>query len=152
MSCVRARGQGENAPHRAAGGAPRSSRGQAIRLDKWLWAARFYKTRSLAKVAINGGKVHVNGARAKASKHISEGDTLTVTRGDAVQIIVVVGLAERRASAMIAKTLYEETPDSLASRRRHQDQRRLERACLTAPKRRPTKQERRQLKALKAEP
>ena len=73
-----------------------------VRLDKWLWAARFYKSRSLAKTAIDGGKVHLNDGRVKAAKEVGVGDTLTITRGDAVQTVVVTAVAERRGSATIA--------------------------------------------------
>ena len=84
-----------------------------VRLDKWLWAARFYKTRSLAKTAVDGGKVHLNGARAKPAKEIVPGDRLTVTRGEVEQTVTVVNVAERRGGAAIAATLYEETPESV---------------------------------------
>ena len=123
-----------------------------VRLDKWLWAARFYKSRSLAKTAIDGGKVHLNDARVKAAKEIGIGDTLTITRGDAVQTVVVTGIAERRGSATIAATLYNETTESIDARESIRAQRRMERAGLTMPKRRPSKRDRRQLRAVKALP
>ena len=123
-----------------------------VRLDKWLWAARFYKSRSLAKAAIDGGKVHLNDARVKAAKDVGVGDTLTITRGDAVQTVVVTGIAERRGSATIAATLYHETTESIDARESIRAQRRMERAGLTIPKRRPSKRDRRQLRAVKTLP
>lgn len=120
-----------------------------VRLDKWLWAARFYKSRSLAKTAIDGGKVHLNDARVKAAKEVGVGDTLTITRGDAVQTVVVAAVAERRGSATIAATLYDETTESIDARESIRAQRRMERAGLTIPKRRPSKRDRRQLRAVK---
>ena len=123
-----------------------------VRLDKWLWAARFYKSRSLAKTAIDGGKVHLNDARVKAAKEVGVGDTLTITRGDAVQTVVVTGVAERRGSATAAATLYNETTESIDARESIRAQRRMERAGLTMPKRRPSKRDRRQLRAVKTLP
>lgn len=132
--------------------APDDSRTQRVRLDKWLWAARFYKSRSLAKTAIEGGKVHLNDARAKAAKEVGVGDTLTITRGDAVQTVVVTGVAERRGSATVAATLYTETEASIDARESIRAQRRMERAGLTVPKRKPSKRDRRQLRAVKSLP
>ena len=120
-----------------------------IRLDKWLWAARFYKTRSLAKQAIDGGRVHVNGARAKASKDVQVGDTLALSRGSVSQTVVVEALSARRGSASIAAGLYAETAASLRARAERSEQRRMERAGMHAPQRRPDKRERRQLRALR---
>ena len=122
-----------------------------VRLDKWLWAARFYKTRSLAKTAIDGGKVHLNSARTKAAKEVAVGDTLAITRGDVVQTVVVVGIAERRGSASIAAQLYSETEASIEQREARRAERRMQRAGLTVPKRRPNKRERRRLRELKTE-
>lgn len=121
-----------------------------VRLDKWLWAARFYKTRSLAKAAIDGGKVYVNGARAKAAKEVAIGDTLSVTKGEVVQLVTVTGVADRRGSATVAAALYAESEDSIARREAVRAERRWQRAGLVAPKRRPNKRERRQLLKLKA--
>ena len=127
-------------------------RGDRVRLDKWLWAARFYKTRSLAKTAIEGGKVHLNDARVKAAKEVGVGDTLTITRADATQTVVVTGVAERRGSATVAATLYEETAASVDAREAIRAQRRMERAGLTVPKRRPGKHDRRRLREIKTAP
>ena len=87
-----------------------------MRLDKWLWAARFYKTRSLAAEAIGAGHVSVNGERAKAAKALREGDALEIRRAAHVQSIVVRALSERRGPAVEAQKLYEETEESRARR------------------------------------
>ncbi|MYA17759.1 MAG: RNA-binding protein [Gammaproteobacteria bacterium] len=120
-----------------------------VRLDKWLWAARFYKTRSLAKTAVDGGKVHLNGARTKPAKEVVTGDRLTVTRGIVEQTVIVVGLSARRGSAAVAATLYEETPASVDARERLRAERRMRAAGLTVPKSRPNKKQRRALRELK---
>ena len=121
-----------------------------VRLDKWLWAARFYKTRSLAKTAVDGGKVHLNGARTKPAKEVVPGDRLTVTRGEVEQTVTVVDIAERRGSATVAATLYEETPESIDTRERLRSERRMRAAGLTVPKARPNKKQRRALRELKS--
>ena len=87
-----------------------------MRLDKWLWAARFFKTRTLAVEAIEGGRVSVNGDRAKPAKEVRVGDTLAVRRPPFEHVIVVKGLSEQRGPATIAATLYEETEESRARR------------------------------------
>lgn len=87
-----------------------------VRLDKWLWAARFFRTRALAGTAIKGGKVHINGARAKASRHIRVGDTLRIHCGEAEYIITVLTLSQRRGPAREARQRYEETADSIVQR------------------------------------
>ncbi len=120
-----------------------------VRLDKWLWAARFYKTRRLAKTAVDGGKVHLNGTRTKPAKEVVPGDRLTVTRGEVEQTVTVVKVAERRGSATVAATLYEETPQSIDTRERLRSERRMRAAGLTVPKSRPNKQQRRALRELK---
>ena len=126
-----------------------SGSAERVRLDKWLWAARFFKTRSLAKTAIDGGKVHLNGARTKAAKEVGVGDRLEITRGDTQQTVAVTAIAERRGSATIAATLYAETPESVARREAIRAERRLQRDGLIAPKRRPDKHERRRLREVK---
>ena len=98
----------------------------AVRLDKWLWAARFFKSRGLATEAVNGGRVHVNGARAKPAKDVRPGDVVELTIGDDRRTVVVVATAERRGPASVAATLYEETPESLDARARRAEERRLE--------------------------
>ena len=120
-----------------------------VRLDKWLWAARFYKTRNLAKTAVDGGKVHLNGARTKPAKEVVPGDRLTVTRGEVEQTVTVVNVAERRGSATVAATLYEETPESIDTRERLRSERRMRAAGLSVPRSRPNKKQRRALRELK---
>jgi ribosome-associated heat shock protein Hsp15 len=119
---------------------------ESVRIDKWLWAARFFKTRSAATEAVVGGHVHVGGARVKPSRELRAGETVEIVQGRARRVVVVAGLAERRGPASVAATLYEETPEALAAR----EQRRLERQ-LTQPVfgARPTKLERRRLEALR---
>ena len=119
------------------------------RIDKWLWAARFFKTRSLAKTAVEGGKVHLNGQRVKAAKNVAVGDRLTITRGTTEQIVDVEALSDRRGSATIAAELYAETADSIARRTEEAARRKMERAGLRLPERRPNKKDRRALRDLK---
>lgn len=85
-----------------------------VRIDKWLWAARFYKTRSLAKKAIEGGKVRIDGQRPKVSKEIELGQKLSLRQGYDDKEVVVMRLSDQRGPASIAITLYEETPESIA--------------------------------------
>jgi len=115
-----------------------------VRLDKWLWAARFYKTRALAAEAVQGGKVHVNGARAKPSRALKPGDELRIQKGSEAFLIVVRGLSARRGPASQARLLYEEDPASIAAREAAREQRRLERAAVPQPTGRPDKKARRQ--------
>jgi len=89
---------------------------EGVRLDRWLWAARFFKTRAMATDAVNGGKVQVNGARAKPSKLIKPGFEIMVRKGPYQQTVVVQGLMDKRVSAKIAATLYDETETSVQAR------------------------------------
>ena len=120
---------------------------QKVRLDKWLWAARFYRTRSLAKQAIEGGKVHFAGSRVKTSKEISVGDELTIRQGSATTMsektIIVKSLSTQRGNATIAQTLYEETKESIERREYYKEQRKL--ANLARPDTKPNKKQRRDL-------
>jgi ribosome-associated heat shock protein Hsp15 len=120
-----------------------------VRLDRWLWAARFYKTRSAAKEAIEGGKVHCGGQRAKPSKEIGIGMELVISRGIVEQTVVVTGVGERRGSAADAAHLYRETSDSIARREDVADQRRLTGGSFAAPQARPDRRGRRELMRLK---
>jgi ribosome-associated heat shock protein Hsp15 len=95
-----------------------------VRIDKWLWACRFYKTRAKAKEAIDGGKVHLNGARTKPSKELNIDDQLKFTQGFDEKVVRVVALSERRQAAPIAQTLYEESVESIAKRTLVAEQRR----------------------------
>jgi ribosome-associated heat shock protein Hsp15 len=97
-----------------------------VRLDKWLWAARLFKTRAKAKEAIDGGKVHLNGNRAKPGKEVAIDDSIKVTQGYDEKMVVVKALADKRRSAAIAQTLYLETPESIEKRTLHAEQRRAE--------------------------
>jgi ribosome-associated heat shock protein Hsp15 len=116
-----------------------------VRLDKWLWAARFFKTRSLATEAVAGGKVDVNGERAKPSKAIKTGDEVRLRVGPYEHILIVRALGERRGSAAVAQTLYEETDASRAERERLSSQLKMAPAFVFEEKGRPTKKDRRDL-------
>lgn len=99
----------------------RSDALDTVRLDKWLWAARFFKTRSAATDAVHGGKVEVNDAPVKPARGITIGDTIRIRLPPYQHIVTVTGLAERRGSAEQAATLYRETPESLAARERQRE-------------------------------
>lgn len=118
---------------------------QALRIDKWLWAARFYKTRSLASDAVKTGKVQVNGERAKPSKEIVNGDTLTIKQAYFSITIIVLNLSHRRGPATVAATLYEETAESIANRERLKEIQQAQPAVRRSGQGRPTKRERRQI-------
>jgi len=120
-----------------------------VRIDRWLWAARFFKTRSLAKAAIEGGKVHVDGQRVKPAKEVRPGQTLEIRRGDTVFVVIIEKVSEKRGSALVAQTLYIETASSREQRETVTARRRMERAGLTIPKVRPSKKQRRALLKLK---
>lgn len=120
-----------------------------VRLDKWLWAARFFRTRSQATTAANGGKIHVNGARGKAGQNVRVGDTLRVTKGELVFEVTVDGLSEQRGPARTAETLYTETEDGRAARERAAANRRAERLRTVAPLHRPDRKDRRRLRRMK---
>jgi ribosome-associated heat shock protein Hsp15 len=118
----------------------------SVRLDKWLWAARFYKTRSLATDAVAGGKVEVNGAAAKPARGVRIGDTVRIRLAPYEYHVVVRGLGDRRGSAAAAQALYQETDDSTAARAKLAEQLRLGHSGLTfEEKGRPTKRDRREL-------
>ena len=123
--------------------------GERVRLDKWLWAARFFKTRSLATDAVEGGKVDVNGARAKPAKLVGPGDEVRVRVGPQLFVVRVTDTAERRGSADLARGLYEETEASRAARERASEQRRLAAPTFDFDEGRPTKKDRRDLRNLK---
>ena len=121
----------------------------AVRIDRWLWAARFFKTRSSAKSAVEGGKVHVDGKRVKPSKELRPGQTLEIRRGDLVQTVVVQELSQQRGPATKAQALYAETSESIELREQRKSIRRMERAGLTVPSSRPDKKDRRALTQLR---
>lgn len=116
-----------------------------IRIDKWLWAARFFKTRSLAKQALDGGKVQAEGQRAKASREISEGMTLTIRQGYDDKTVVVLVLSDQRRGAPEAQKLYRETEDSIALRERRTAERKAGLGSFLVSDHRPNKKERRQI-------
>jgi ribosome-associated heat shock protein Hsp15 len=116
-----------------------------VRLDKWLWAARFFKTRTLATEAVAGGKVHVGGQRCKPSHPVHLGEMLRIQRGPDEYLITVTALSDRRGPASAAVLLYEETADSRQRREALREQRRLERFPWPQPAGRPTKQDRRRI-------
>jgi ribosome-associated heat shock protein Hsp15 len=123
---------------------------ERARVDKWLWAARFFKTRNAAAEAVLGGRVHVNGVRVKPSKEVRLGDVLEVTTRSRKRILKVMGVAEKRGPAPAAAALYEETPESIEAR----EQAALERRLLGRPPgadlgMRPTKLDRRRFDALR---
>ena len=118
----------------------------AMRLDKWLWAARFYKTRSLATDEIGKGRVSVNAQVAKASRDLRLGDTLTLRQGPVQRTVIVLGLSHLRGPAPVAQALYQETPDSLAARTQAAEARRLAaEPALAIEQGRPTKRDRREI-------
>jgi ribosome-associated heat shock protein Hsp15 len=96
-----------------------------MRIDRWLWTARLFKTRGLAAEAVKGGRVHVNGMAAKPSREVASGDTLEITIGPVRRTVIVRGAAERRVSAAEAAALYEETAESIAEGKRQRELRRV---------------------------
>jgi ribosome-associated heat shock protein Hsp15 len=138
---------------------------EKVRLDRWLWAARFFKTRAQAKAAIEGGKVELHMAAAsgaegklertakpKVSKEIGIGDRLTIQRGWSPETVTVIGLSEQRGNAAAASLLFEESLASIEARETEVARRRMERAGLKLPERRPSKRDRRELKKMKGQP
>lgn len=115
----------------------------SVRLDKWLWAARFFRTRALAASAVGGGKVHVNGARTKPGRALSVGDKLNVTKGPYTFEIVVRELSVKRGPAKIAQALYEESEESRRNRLALTEQLKLDRLFASRPEKRPDKRDRR---------
>ncbi len=122
---------------------------EGLRVDKWLWATRFYKTRSLAAKAVGGGLVHVNEQRVKPARTLQEGDLLRVGSQPDTREIRVLGMPRRRGPATEAATFYEETEQSIARREASREQRQLDRLSEPRPEVRPDKRSRRQLKQLR---
>ena len=121
----------------------------AVRIDKWLWAARFYKTRSLAQAAVEGGKVSLNGERTKPSKEVRPGDRLDVGSGEVVREVSIVALSEKRGSAPEAAKLYTESEVSVQKRIAFAENRRLATEPALDLHGRPTKRDRRSLAKLR---
>lgn len=116
-----------------------------IRIDKWLWAARFFKTRTLATAAVDGGKVRLNSERVKPARGVKLGDTLDIDNGATEWQVVVMGLSDVRSAASIAQTLYSETEASVAKRQKEAEQHKYFREPGADIKGRPTKRDRRQI-------
>ena len=119
-----------------------------VRIDLWLWAARFFKTRSLAKQAIEAGRVELGGQAVKASRGVKVGDALSIRRGDERFEVSVLALADKRGSAPMAQSLYAETAESIAARAAEREKRRMEATGYRAPTSKPDKRARRQIQAL----
>lgn len=117
----------------------------AVRLDKWLWAARFYKTRALAREMIDGGKVHYNGQRSKPSKNVELSAEIKLRQGNEERTVVVLALSGQRRGAGEAQLMYEETVASIANREQMAQARKLNALSMPHPDRRPDKKERRTL-------
>ena len=118
------------------------------RIDRWLWCARFHRSRSLAAAAVSGGKVHVNGERAKPARDIAVGDRLDITLGSDACTVIVLSLPSRRGPATEARACYEETTDSVLRRAVARERRQVERRSDTAPPGRPDKRGRRAIRQL----
>jgi ribosome-associated heat shock protein Hsp15 len=121
-----------------------------MRVDKWLWTVRLFKTRALALAAVKGGRVHVDGMAVKPSRDLRPGDELEITVGDARRTVIVRGAAERRVSAAEAAKLYEETAESIAERERQTELRRLAGPMIAGA--RPTKRDRRRYESGRRRP
>lgn len=120
-----------------------------VRLDKWLWASRFFKTRSLAKKAITGGNIKIDGSRCRPSRQVQTGQQLSIRKGDNTFVVEVLGLSEKRGKASIAEQLYREDDAAKAARLAAAEQRRLVFAATPVPNGRPDKHDRRTLRHLK---
>lgn len=119
---------------------------ERLRIDKWLWAARFYKTRSLASEEIVKGRVQVNAQDAKPSREIKVGDTVVIRQGPVIRTLTVLGISQQRGPATVAQALYAETPDSIRDRESAAEQRRLaSEPAQTIEHGRPTKRDRRNI-------
>jgi len=120
-----------------------------VRIDKWLWAARFFKTRSLAAQAVSGGKVQLNGQRVKPARTVKPGDELEIHKSGLEYQVHIVGVSERRGPAVVAQTLYQESEQSVRRREALREQHRLAGASAPHPQHRPDKKARRQLRDMK---
>lgn len=117
----------------------------SVRVDKWLWAARFFKTRALAREAVKGGKVRIDGHRVKPGRSLKQGDCLSIRRGDDDYVVAVRDLGDRRVSATLAQDKFTEDPHSKARREAAAEQRKLEYQAKAQRQRRPDKRQRRQI-------
>ena len=119
---------------------------ETVRIDKWLWAARFYKTRSLASQAVNGGHVALGGARVKPSREVRSGDQRVIRLDQLEYTVLVLAVSDKRGPATVARTLYAETEASVAKRERQQEERKALRQLAGQPDHRPDKHERRKIR------
>lgn len=119
---------------------------EKFRLDKWLWAARFFKTRSMASQAVTGGKVHVNGQRAKPARTVQVGYELRITRNQLTYIVTVLAVSGNRRPAVEARLLYQESPESITAREAQIEALKMNHAGHTAPDNRPGKRDRRKIR------
>jgi len=117
----------------------------SVRVDKWLWAARFFKTRALSSESVKGGHVSLNGMRTKPAKEVKIGDVLVIKKGLEVFEITVLALAEKRGSASIAQSLYQESANSMQARANLREQQKNHAASAPSPKKRPDKKSRRHI-------
>jgi ribosome-associated heat shock protein Hsp15 len=117
----------------------------SVRVDKWLWAARFFKTRALAREAVKGGKVQIDGHRVKPGRGLKLGDCLSIRRGEEEYVVAVRDLGDRRVSATLAQEKFTEDPQSKARREAAAEQRKLEYEAKAQRQRRPDKRQRRQI-------
>jgi len=122
---------------------------EGIRIDKWLWTARFFKTRSLASDAVNGGKVHLNGQRVKAGRSVKSGDVLSIQKDTDLYEVTITGINKTRRPAKEARLTYEESEDSRSRREQEQKIKKLAAASRPVPQRKPGKREREQLRQFK---
>ncbi|MFP4243592.1 MAG: RNA-binding S4 domain-containing protein [Ectothiorhodospira sp.] len=120
--------------------------GKTLRIDKWLWAARFFKTRALASEAVSGGHVHVNGERVKPARGLRVGDCLRITRAGQTWVVEVRALQDKRRPAAEAQQLYEETPESRRAREAAAEARRLERLATPRTEHRPDRRDRHRIR------
>ena len=121
---------------------------EKVRIDKWLWAARFFKTRSMASKAVSGGHVHLNSARVKPARTVAIGDELRIVRNETEFVVTIQALSGKRGPASIARTLYEESEESLAAREMQGEERRLQRMSRDfPPPKRPRKRDRRLIRS-----
>ena len=120
-----------------------------VRLDKWLWAARFYKTRADAREMVEGGKVHYNGQRSKPSKLVEVSAELTLRQGNDQRTVVIEAVSDKRGPATVAQQLYRETPESIEKREKVALARKMNALSMPHPDRRPDKKERRDLMKFK---
>ncbi|CAI1900204.1 Heat shock protein 15 [Serratia marcescens] len=127
----------------------KATRDDAVRLDKWLWAARFYKTRALAREMIDGGKVHYNGQRGKPSKIVELNAELKLRQGNEERTVIVLALTSQRRGANEAQQMYQETEASIANREKMALARKMNALTMPHPDRRPDKKERRDLMKFK---